>query len=37
MKKAKWLSEEVGRLLEEGVYYDQMFQGTTQTDAIAVY
>ena len=36
-KKAKWLSEEVGRLLEEGVYYDQMFQGTTQADDIANY
>ena len=29
-KKAKWLSEEVRRLLEEGVYYAQMFQGKTQ-------
>ena len=36
-KKAKWWSEEVGRLLEEGVYYDQMFQGTTQADDIAIY
>ena len=36
-KKAKWLSEEVGRLLEEGVYYAQMFQGKTQTDGIAIY
>ena len=36
-KKAKWLSEKVGRLLEEGVYYDQIFQGTTQTDDIAIY